>query len=115
MYKGKRILAVIPARGGSKRIPQKNIVPLSGKPMIAWTIEAAKNSQYVDTVLVSTDCEVIKNVALKYGADVPFLRPAEYSTDTASSVAAMQHAVSWVEQQEGVKYDYVIELMCQYP
>jgi CMP-N-acetylneuraminic acid synthetase len=64
---------------------------------------------------VSTDDEEIRQVSMRFGADVPFLRPAEYSTDTASSVAAMQHAVGWVEKHEGIKYDYVIELMCTNP
>ena len=109
------ILALTLARGGSKSVPRKNIRPILGIPLIAYTIAEALRSQYINRYIVSTDDEEIRQVAMQYGADAPFLRPPEYSTDTASSVAAMQHAVNWVEQQEGIKYDYVIELMCTNP
>ena len=115
MMKSKRILALTLARGGSKSVPRKNIRPILGIPLIGYTIVEALRSEFISRYIVSTDDEEIRQVALRYGADVPFLRPLEYSTDTASSVAAMQHAVSWVEQQEGIKYDYVIELMCTNP
>jgi len=115
MIKHNRILALTLARGGSKSVPRKNIRPILGIPLIAYTIAEALRSKFITRYIVSTDDEEIRQVAMRFGADVPFLRPAEYSTDTASSVAAMQHAVSWVEQQEGVKYDYVIELMCTNP
>jgi CMP-N-acetylneuraminic acid synthetase len=115
MVKHKRILALTLARGGSKSVPRKNIRPILGIPLIAYTIAEALRSKFITRYIVSTDDEEIRQVAMRFGAEVPFLRPAEYSTDTASSVAAMQHAVSWVEQQEGVKYDYVIELMCTNP
>ena len=108
MVKPKRILAITLARGGSKSVPRKNIRPILGVPLIAYTIAEALRSQFINRYIVSTDDEDIRQVAMQYGADAPFLRPAEYSTDTASSVAAMQHAVYCVEQQEGVKYDYVI-------
>jgi len=109
------ILALTLARGGSKSIPRKNIRPILGVPLIAYTIAEALRSQLINRYIVSTDDEEIRQVAMQFGADAPFLRPPEYSTDTASSVAAMQHAVHWVEQQEGIKYDYVIELMCTNP
>lgn len=115
MIKHNRILALTLARGGSKSVPRKNIRPILGIPLIAYTIAEALRSKFITRYIVSTDDEEIRQVAMRFGAEVPFLRPAEYSTDTASSVAAMQHAVSWVEQQEGVKYDYVIELMCTNP
>lgn len=115
MVKPKRILAITLARGGSKSVPRKNIRPILGVPLIAYTIAEALRSQFINRYIVSTDDEEIRQVAMQYGADAPFLRPSEYSTDTASSVAAMQHAVNWVEQQEGIKYDYVIELMCTNP
>jgi CMP-N-acetylneuraminic acid synthetase len=96
-------------------VSRKNIRPILGIPLIAYTIGEALRSQLINRYIVSTDDEEIRQVAMQFGADVPFLRPSEYSTDTASSVAAMQHAVGWVEQQEGIKYDYVIELMCTNP
>ena len=79
MYQDKRILAVIPARGGSKGIPGKNIKSLCGHPLIAYTISAARKSVYIDDVVVSTDSDDIAEVAMRYGAEVPFLRPAELS------------------------------------
>jgi len=110
-----KILGLTLARGGSKSVPRKNIRPINGVPLIGYTIGEALLSRYITRFIVSTDDEEIRRVALEYGADVPFLRPPEYSTDSASSVGAMQHAVAWVEQQEGEKYDYVVELMCTNP
>lgn len=106
MYKGKKILCVIPARGGSKRLPGKNIKLLLGKPLIGYAIAAAKNSKYIDRIIVSTDSEDIAAVAKQEGADVPFLRPAELATDTATIVPAYQHAVTAVEA--GTPYDLVV-------
>ncbi|SDK05158.1 pseudaminic acid cytidylyltransferase [Pseudomonas indica] len=88
-------LAVIPARGGSKRIPRKNIKPFCGKPMIARSIEAALESGCFDRVIVSTDDAEIAEVARQYGADVPFMRPAELSDDYAGTVPVIRHAVEW--------------------
>lgn len=88
-------LAVIPARGGSKRIPRKNIKPFCGKPMIAWSIEAALASGCFDAVTVSTDDAEIAEVARHYGADVPFMRPAELSDDYAGTVPVLRHATEW--------------------
>lgn len=88
-------LAVIPARGGSKRIPRKNIKPFCGKPMIAWSIEAALASGCFDAVIVSTDDAEIAEVARHYGADVPFMRPAELSDDYAGTVPVIRHATEW--------------------
>lgn len=115
MTESKRVLAMTLARGGSKSVPRKNIRPILGIPLIAYTIAEALQSKLITRYIVSTDDEEIRQVAIKYGADAPFLRPAEFSTDAASSVAAMQHAVDWVEREEGAKYDYVIELMCTNP
>lgn len=89
-------LAVIPARGGSKRIPRKNIKPFCGKPMIAWSIEAALASGCFDAVIVSTDDAEIAEVARHYGADVPFMRPAELSDDYAGTVPVIRHATEWL-------------------
>lgn len=85
MYKGKKNLAIIPARGGSKGLPGKNIRPLLGKPLIAWSIEHAQKSKYVDEIFISTDSQEIADVAEKYGARVPELRPSELARDSAPS------------------------------
>lgn len=88
-------VAVIPARGGSKRIPRKNIKPFCGKPMIAWSIDAALGSGCFDAVIVSTDDAEIAEVARHYGADVPFMRPVELSDDYVGTVPVIRHAVEW--------------------
>jgi N-acylneuraminate cytidylyltransferase len=88
-------LAVIPARGGSKRIPRKNIKMFCGKPMIVWSIEAALNSDCFDRVIVSTDDAEIAQVAKAYGAEVPFVRPAVLSDDHAGTIPVVAHAVAW--------------------
>jgi CMP-N,N'-diacetyllegionaminic acid synthase len=95
MPEGLRLLAVIPARGGSKRLPRKNLLALGGKPLIAWTIDAALASGVLDTVLVSTDDEEIAGVARHAGALVPWLRPPELAGDTATSAAVLRHALAW--------------------
>ena len=92
-------LAVIPARGGSKRIPRKNIKPFCGKPMIAWSIEAALQSRCFDQIIVSTDDAEIADVARQHGADVPFMRPAKLSDDHAGTVPVIRHAIEWFTQQ----------------
>lgn len=111
----RRTLAVTLARGGSKSVPKKNIKLLSGIPVVAHTIREALRSNLIDRYVVSTDDDEIQKIALSYGAECPFLRPAEFATDSASSVAALQHAVDWVEKEEGLQYDYVIELMATNP
>lgn len=91
-------LAVIPARGGSKRIPRKNIKPFCGRPMIAWSIQAALDSRCFDRVVVSTDDEEIAQVAHEHGADVPFMRPPELSDDFTGTVPVIAHATRWFQQ-----------------
>ena len=115
MKKNIRVLGITLARGGSKSVPRKNIKPILGIPVIAYTIAEALRSQFITRYIVSTDDKEIQQVSIEYGAESPFLRPFELSTDRASSVDAMQHAVQWVEEQEGDKYDYVVELMCTNP
>lgn len=88
-------LAVIPARGGSKRIPGKNIKPFGGKPIIAWSIEAARDSGCFDRIIVSTDDDAIAAFARKFGAEVPFMRPPELSDDHTGTVPVIAHAVEW--------------------
>lgn len=94
-------IAIIPARGGSVRLPGKNIKVLSGKPMIAWSIEAALDSTLFDRVLVSTDCQEISDIAERYGAIVPCLRPAILASDTATTNDVISHMVGIVEAQWG--------------
>lgn len=95
MYKNKKILAVIPARGGSKGLPGKNIRQFAGKPLIAWSIEAAKGSRYVDEVIISTDSQEIAKVAASWGGHVPFMRPSELATDDAKGLDVILHAIDW--------------------
>jgi sialic acid synthase SpsE/CMP-N-acetylneuraminic acid synthetase len=110
-----RVLAIVLARGGSKSVPKKNIKPLAGVPLIGHTLREAKRSRLISRLVVSTDSEEIARVAREYGADVPFLRPAELSTDQATSKDCLQHAAAFCEKEEGRTYDYVIELMCTNP
>lgn len=105
-----RVLGVIPARGGSKGLPGKNIRPLLGKPLIAWTIEAAAASERLGRTLVSTDSEDIAEVARQHGGEAPFLRPAELATDSAESLPVIQHALRFCEDAEGRPYDAVVML-----
>jgi pseudaminic acid cytidylyltransferase len=107
-------LCVIPARGGSKRIPGKNIKGFCGKPIIAYPIAAALESGCFNKVLVSTDDQKIAEVAVSYGADVPFVRPAELSDDHTSASAATGHAVSWLREQ-GQDYEYTCTLYATSP
>lgn len=92
-------IAIIPARGGSKRIPRKNIKPFCGKPMIAWSIEAALQSACFDQVIVSTDDAEIAEVARQWGAAVPFVRPAELSDDHTGTIPVIRHAIEWFNLQ----------------
>ncbi|QHW32613.1 acylneuraminate cytidylyltransferase family protein [Paenibacillus rhizovicinus] len=105
MIGNKKVLAVIPARGGSKGLPRKNIRELAGKPLIAWTLEAAAASQYIDRCIVSTDDEEIAAVARQWGGDVPFLRPAHLAQDDTPGIAPVLHAL---DSCSG--YDYVVLL-----
>lgn len=100
-------LAVIPARGGSKRIPRKNIKDFCGKPMIAWSIEAAKSSGLFERIIVSTDDAEIAKVAQQWGAEVPFMRPAELSDDYAGTTEVIAHATQWALDQ-----GFDIEAVC---
>jgi len=96
-----RILALITARGGSKRLPGKNIKLLGGKPLIEWSIEVAKNIPAICDILVSNDSEDIAEVARNTGALVPWLRPADLASDTASAVDVALHALNWYERENG--------------
>lgn len=105
MIEKKRVLAVIPARGGSKGLPGKNIRDLGGKPLLAWTIEAALGSAYVDKVILSSDDEAIIQTARRHGCEVPFKRPAHLATDNAATIDVLLHAMQSLPQ-----YDLVILL-----
>ena len=104
------ILALIPARGGSKGIPRKNIRSFAGYPLIAWSIAAAKQAASVTRVIVSTDDEEIAAVARKYGAETPFLRPAEFAQDQTTDLPVFEHALQWLEEKESYQPDIVIQL-----
>lgn len=107
-------ICVIPARGGSKRIPRKNIKPFCGKPMIAWSIEAAKACGCFDRIFVSTDDKEIASVARTWGADIPFMRPAELSDDYIGTLPVIRHAVEWSNEHD-VPVDYACCLYATAP
>lgn len=109
MIQGSRVLALIPARSGSKGLPGKNIRPLGGVPLVAWPISAALASRHVDRVVVSTDSEEYADIACRFGADVPVLRPAEFASDRAPSSAAVLHMLDHLASQ-GEVYDYFVLL-----
>jgi len=110
MYKDKVILCVIPARGGSKGLPGKNVKQLAGKPLIAYTIEQAKGSKYIDRVIVSTEDDQIAKVAGKFNAEVPFKRPKELAEDNSSMIDVLLHAVKWMEGEAKFKFDILVLL-----
>lgn len=111
IQKDKKIIAIIPARGGSKLIPKKNIIKLGNKPLIAWTIEAAKKSKYINKIIVTTEEEEIRKVSLKYGAEVPFKRPIKLATDKIHSVFPVLHAIEWLAKNKNYHPDIVIMLL----
>jgi len=104
------VLAIIPARGGSKSIPKKNIRPFFGHPLIAYSIEAARVADTVTRVIVSTDDEEISAIAHIYGAEIPFIRPEEYSQDDTPDLPVFLHALEWLDYEEGYKPDIVVQL-----
>ena len=111
----KEIIAIIPARSGSKSIKNKNIVKLFGKPLISHSIKLAKRCKLISRVIVSTDSNKIKNIALKYGAEVPFLRPKKYAQDNSKDFEVFEHCLSWLKKNENYKPDLVLHLRPTYP
>ena len=109
MYKNKSFLAIIPARGGSKGLPRKNIKKLKGTPLIGWTIKTALNSKYLDEIIVSSEDDEIINVVKKFGLSVPFKRPNELAKDTSTSYSVVEHAVEFLKKQ-GKLYDFIVLL-----
>jgi len=104
------VLAIIPARGGSKSIPRKNIKPFAGHPLIAYSVAAGVKAQSVTRTIVSTDDEEIAAIARQYGAEVPFLRPAELAQDNTTDYPVFEHALRWLDEQEGFRPEIVIQL-----
>ena len=109
MIQGKSVLALVSARGGSKGLPGKNVRPLLGKPLIGWSIDQGLASQYVDAVVVSTDDAAIASVARDYGAELPFMRPPELASDTATSIDVILHALDALERVDR-RYDLLVLL-----
>jgi N-acylneuraminate cytidylyltransferase len=105
-----KVLAIIIARGGSQRVPNKNIRPLVGKPLLAYSIQGAKRSRYIERVIVSTDSDAIADVALREGAEVPFRRPAEIAQSHSTELQAMEHALGWFRDRENYEPDFVVLL-----
>ncbi len=110
MYKDNVILCVIPARGGSTGLPGKNIKQLMGKPLIAYTIEQAKKSKYIDRVIISTEDEQIAWVSKNYDAEVPFKRPGELAQDKSGMIDVLLHAMKWMEDEAAFKFDILVLL-----
>jgi CMP-N,N'-diacetyllegionaminic acid synthase len=106
MFEGKTILAIVPARGGSKGVPRKNIRLLAGKPLIAWTIDEAKKSRYIDRLILSSEDDEIIEVAREFGCEIPFKRPDELAQDDTPGIESVIHAINTLEE----KYDFVVLL-----
>ena len=104
------MIAIIPARGGSKGLPGKNIKPLNGKPLIAYAVEAALKAKHIDRVIISTDDEEIARVAVQYGAELPFMRPVELASDTALAVDNYIYTIGKLEQESGTIIDAFVVL-----
>lgn len=114
MINQKKVLAYIPIRSGSKGIKDKNIIDVCGKPLVAYTIEAAKRSKYVDRIIVSTDSAKYAEIVEQYGAEAPFLRPDYLATDTSIEIDVCQHMLSWVEENWG-PFQLVLKLEATSP
>lgn len=110
MLKGKSFLAIVPARAGSKRLPGKNTLSLSGKPLVTWSITAAQNSKYIDDILVSTDSLDVVEAAKACQVQVPFMRPPELSNDTASSTDVIRHALQFYKNEKSQEFDFLVLL-----
>lgn len=114
MINNKKVLALIPARGGSKGIKDKNIIDLCGKPLISYTIEAAKTSIYIDDTIVTTDSSKIANISVNFGAEVPFIRPSYLADDNSKTINTVIHAIQKLEDMNRT-YDIVILLQPTQP
>jgi CMP-N-acetylneuraminic acid synthetase len=110
MIDGMNVLGLIPARGGSKGVPKKNIKSLMGKPLIQYTVESGKHSKYIDHLIVSTDNKEIAEICRNIHVDVPFIRPDYLASDEAKAIGVIQHAIITMEELDGVTYDIVVYL-----
>jgi len=110
MAKKPKVLGIIPARSGSKGIPGKNIAVIGSKPLIAWTIEIAKQAKNLDKIIVSTDSEKYASICKNYNVEVPFLRPPELSSDEATSEDVVIHTLKWMKKNEHYQPDYILYL-----
>ncbi len=115
MISGKTVLAIIPARGGSKGVPRKNIKDLCGKPLIAWTIEETLKSKYIDRIIVSTEDKEIAEISEEYDAEVPFMRPKKLSEDGTSGIEPLLHCINWLKNNQNYYPDYICTLQCTSP
>jgi CMP-N,N'-diacetyllegionaminic acid synthase len=109
VYNGQRVVCIIPARGGSKGLPRKNILEICRKPLIAYSIEQAKGSKYIDRTIVSTEDEEIAKISESYGAEVPFMRPDDLAADTTSTIDVLLHAITWLEEN-AYEFDVLVLL-----
>ena len=110
MVKAPEVLAIIPARGGSKGVPRKNIRDFAGAPLIAYSIVAALQAELVSRVIVSTDDEEIAAISREWGAETPFMRPAELAQDQTTDFPVFEHALTWLKENEGYQADIIIQL-----
>lgn len=110
MIDNHKVVCVIPARGGSKGVPRKNIKLLAGKPLIAYTIEQALESKYIDRTIVSTEDDEIANISRQFGAEVPFLRPEHLAGDQVATVDVLLHAINWLDEMELYSFDILVLL-----
>ena len=104
------VLALIPARGGSKGIPRKNLIRLVDKPLIAYSIEQARESRFITRTIVSTEDNEIADVSLKYGAEIPFMRPKEFAEDLSPDIDVFKHALLWLKDKEEYQPELVVHL-----
>ncbi|OGS03948.1 MAG: hypothetical protein A2204_01145 [Elusimicrobia bacterium RIFOXYA1_FULL_47_7] len=115
MYKGHKILCVIPVRGGSKGLPGKNIKKLNGKPLIAYTLDHARRSKLIDRTIVSTDSPEIAKVAKNFGAELPFIRPAYLAADKSSTIDVLVHAINFMQDELNYDFDIIVLLHATTP
>jgi len=110
-----KIMGIVGIRSGSKGVPDKNIRPLAGKPLVGWILDAARKSRYINRVVVSTDSEHYAVVARQFGADVPCLRPLELATDSSPEYEYVKHMMEWLRNHEGYEPDVVVRMMATVP
>jgi CMP-N-acetylneuraminic acid synthetase len=110
-----KVMGIIGIRSGSKGVTQKNIRPLAGKPLVGWILDAARQSKYMNRVVVSTDSPDYAAVAISFGADVPYLRPAELAADESPEFEYVKHMVEWLDKNEGYRPDIVVRMMATVP